>query len=172
MKGFSESIDSENVDPSLPAIHNVFSTTHNDLAKEQKAAVEKNKVAVAAFTLVFKTVALMNLVNKAKTIEYQKGLAHLIAKELHTQDNPKDRVFKVEATNALRQLKMGNGTQPDKFFNKLKAIKMQYLGDITDEMLINKVMVKGLAKYQSVIATECMIKSTNLKLNNLKKANL
>ena len=82
MKGFSESIGPENVDPGLPAIHNVFSTTEMDLTKEQKAAVEKNEVTVAGFTLKFKTVVLMNLVNEAITTEYPKGLVHLIAKEI------------------------------------------------------------------------------------------
>ena len=169
MKGFSESIDPENMDPELPAVHDVFSTDV-DVAKVEKAAVQRNKTAVATFTLAFKTVALMNIVNEAKTNEYPKGLAHLIAKELHTQYSPKDRVSKVEATNALRLVKMTASTQPDKFFNKLKAIKVQYAGDITDEMIINEVMVKAPAKYQSVIATECLTRGVNLKLAHLKEA--
>ena len=63
---------------------------------------------------------------------------------------------------------MKKGSKPSKFFNQLKALKVQYDGDITDEMLINEVMVKAPIKYQSMIATECRSKGTNLKLEHLK----
>ena len=169
MKGFAESIDAKKTDPDLPVRHDAFDADPT-VAKKQKEAVERNKIAVAAFTLSFKTAALMNIVNDSKTAEYPKGLAHLIAKELCSQYSPKDRVSKVEATNALRQVKMGNNAPPDKFINKLKAIKVQYTGDITDEMIINEIMVKAPGKYQSIIATECLKQGSNLEVRHLKEA--
>ena len=53
--------------------------------------------------------------------------------------------------------------KPNRFFNQLKTLKVQYEGDINDEMMINEVMVKALGKYQSIIATECRTKGKNLK---------
>ena len=58
--------------------------------------------------------------------------------------------------------------RPNRFFNQLKALKVQYEDDINDEMLINEVMVKAPQKYQSIIATECRTKGKNLKLEHLK----
>ena len=167
MKGFAEALDWTTVDPDLPANEKTLSND-NDTKKKQEDALKRNRTAIAAFTLAFKTKACMNMINEAKTADYPKGLAHLVAKELNEMCNPKDRVAKVEATNALRRVKMKKGSKPSKFFNQLKALKVQYDGDITDEMLINEVMVKAPIKYQSMIATECRSKGTNLKLEHLK----
>ena len=81
MKGFAESVDWENPDPDLPTKHNEFSIDA-DVRKKQEAAVKRNKSAIAAFTLAFRTKACMNMINEAKSDEYPKGLAHLVAKEL------------------------------------------------------------------------------------------
>ena len=76
----------------------------------------------------------------------------------------------MEATNALRAVKMKTGTKPSTFFNKLKALKVQYEGDITDEMIINEVMVKAPKKYKSIIANQSLIKGKNLTVDDLKIA--
>ena len=169
MKGFVEALEWKTPDPSMPAKHDVL-TGSDEEQKKQSEALKRNKTAIAAFTLAFKTKACMNMINEAKSEEYPKGLARVVAEELHTMCNPRDRVAKVEATNALRAVKMKKGSKPNKFFNNLKAIKMQYEGDITDEMLINEVMVKAPKKYQSIIATECRTKGSGLKIENLKEA--
>ena len=43
---------------------------------------------------------------------------------------------------------MKKSSKPSKFFNQLKELKVQYDSDITDEKLINEVMVKAPFKYQ------------------------
>ena len=131
MKGFAEAIDWENVDPNSPTSEKVLSADA-DTKKKEEEAIKKNKTAMAAFTLAFKTKACMNMINEAKTDEYLKGLAYLVAKELNSSCNPKDRIAKVEATNALRRLKMKKYHKPNRFFNQLKALKVQYEGDIND----------------------------------------
>ena len=112
----------------------------------------------------------MNLVHASKTDEYPRGLSHTVSKELYTMCNPKDRITKVEAMNALRHIRMKKEAKPGKFITQLKAPQTEYYGDITDEMLINEVMSKAPAKYQSVIALEARRKGTNLKLEDLKDA--
>ena len=84
LKGFEESIDPDNVDAELPAVYNVFDS-NADKEKIEKMAVKRNKTAVAAYTLAFKTPALMNIVNEGKTAAYPNGLAYLIARELRDQ---------------------------------------------------------------------------------------
>ena len=103
MKGFAEAIDWENVDPNLPTSEKVLSVD-DDTKKKEEEAIKKNKTAMEAFTLAFKTKACMNMINEDKTVEYPKGLAYLVAKELNNCCNPKDRVAKIEATNALRRV--------------------------------------------------------------------
>ena len=169
MKGFAEAIDWENPDPDLPSKHNVFDADQ-DVKKRQEAAVKRNKTAIAAFTLAFQTKASLNMINEAKSPDYPRGLAHLVAKELQHSCNPKDRVAKLEATNALRAVKMRNGSKPSMFFNKLKALKVQYEGDITDEMIINEVMVKAPSQYKTIIANQSMLKGAGLTVDDLKQA--
>ena len=146
LKGFEDSVNPDQMDVELPAKYNVFDTDA-DKEKKEKLAVKKNSTAVAAYTLAFKTPALMNIVNEGKTADYPNGLAYLIARELRNQYKPQDRVTKVEAINALRAIKMKRSQRPDKFFNKLKTAKSKYVAEITDEMLINEVMVKAPEKY-------------------------
>ena len=169
LKGFEVSIDPEQMDVELPVKYNVFDTDA-DIMKIEKEAIKRNSQAVAAFTLAFKTPALMNLINEGKTADYPNGLAYLIAKEMRDQYKPQDRVTKVEAINALRAIRCKKNQRPDKFFNKLSTAKSKYIAEITDEMLINEVMVKAPEKYKAVIATECRAKGSNLKLADLKEA--
>ena len=153
----------------MPAKHNVLSAD-DDTRKKQEAALKRNKSAVAAFILAFQTKACMNMINEAKTPEYLKGLASRVAKELQKLCNPKDRMAKVDAINALRAVKMKDKMHPTKFFNKMKALKVQYAGDITDEMIINEVMVKAPLKYKGMIANQNMTKGDKLTTDDLKDA--
>ena len=105
MKGFAQALEWKNPDPDMPVKHDDFTGGDED-KKKQKEAVKRNKTAIAAFTLAFKTKACMNMINEAKSTNYPKGLARVVAEELHNNCNPKDRVAKVEATNALRAVKM------------------------------------------------------------------
>ena len=91
LKGFAEALDWENPDPDLPAKHDALSAD-SDTRKKQEAALKRNKSAIAAFTLAFQTKSSMNMINDAKTPEYPKGLARLVAKELKRLCNPKDRI--------------------------------------------------------------------------------
>ena len=169
MKGFAEALDWENPDPDLPVKHDELDSDP-DVRKLEEAAIKRNKTAIAAFTLAFQTKASLNMINEAKSVNYPRGLAYLVAKELQQSCNPRDRVAKIEATNALRAVRMKAGSKPSKFFNKLKALKVQYEGDITDEMIINEVMVKAPIKYKSIIANQSMMKGKGLKIDDLKTA--
>ena len=96
LKGFADSIK-ESRDPNLPSKEDVLDATTDDLKKLQSKALVKNKLAVACFTMSFKTVALMNRISDAKTVDYPGGLAHLIAAGLLKKYRPTDRISKLEA---------------------------------------------------------------------------
>jgi len=82
MKGFAEALEWKAPDPDMPAKHDVL--TGNDDKKKQTEALKRNKTAIAAFTLAFKTKACMNMINEAKSSDYPKGLARVVVEELHT----------------------------------------------------------------------------------------
>ena len=116
MKGFAEALDWENPDPDLPVKHDELDSDP-DVRKLEEAAIKRNKTAIAAFTLAFQTKASLNMINEAKSVNYPRGLAYLVAKELQQSCNPRDRVAKIEATNALRAVRMKAGSKPSKFFS-------------------------------------------------------
>ena len=87
MKGFGEALDYKSPDPDLPKKEKELSADAS-IKKKQQEAVKRNKTAIAAFTLAFKTKADMNLINEAKSDEWPKGLASIVAKELKDNCNP------------------------------------------------------------------------------------
>ena len=87
MKGFENSINPDQIDVEFPAKYDVFDADA-DKKKNKKEAIKRNNTAVAAYTLAFKTAALMNIVNEGKTADYPNGLAYLIARELRNQYKP------------------------------------------------------------------------------------
>ena len=69
MKGFAEALDYKNPDPDLPVKETDLSADA-DIKKKQQEAVKRNKTAIAAFTLAFKTKADMNMINEAKSDDW------------------------------------------------------------------------------------------------------
>jgi uncharacterized surface anchored protein len=61
-----------------------------ELTKEQRIEVKKNKVTMASFTIAFTTYKWMNMVFAAATEEWQEGEAYLVVKELMKKYRPHD----------------------------------------------------------------------------------
>jgi len=74
LKGFEAYIDPNTVNSQLPVKYDVFDTD-DAVKKIEEDAVNRNQQAVVAFTLAFKSQALMNIVNQGKTTNYPNGLA-------------------------------------------------------------------------------------------------
>ena len=122
LKGFSESIQTT-MDSDLPAVESVIEGADDDTKKLQRRAVARNKLAIACFTMSFKTTALMNCISDAKTNNYPGGLAHLIVKGLLERYRPTGRISKLEALSELEHITMENNDEPDNLFNKIASVK-------------------------------------------------
>ena len=169
-RGFYDAISIDPIDPDLPCDPKVINTDQA-LAKKEEAAIKRNKQAMAAFTLAFTSKALMNRVTKARTEKYPRGLAYKVTEGLMKKYRPTDRVSKVEAKAALREVKMGTNEDPDEFFNKLAAVQQTYQDSgLTDEELITEAMVKVPQKYKSIIAGEIRSKGANVALDDIQDA--
>ncbi len=153
-KGFSKALDYQAIDPDLP---DDPSNLSNDLdeKKAEKAAIARNNKAVAAFVMSLTKEELMVYITRSQTHQnYPDGLAYLIHQRLHERYAPNDRVARVEALSDLRNVKFDKGDTPDEFVGKLVACQTRYakLNVITDEMLIDEILVKIPERYQATVA--------------------
>ena len=82
LKGFSAAIKRTS-ESNMSAGENVFSSDA-DTAKREKAAQDRNSLAIATFTISFQTVTLMNRIDQAKTMTFPGGLAVIVVDGLLT----------------------------------------------------------------------------------------
>ena len=170
LKGFADSIK-ESRDPNLPSKEDVLDATTDDLKKLQSKALVKNKLAVACFTMSFKTVALMNRISDAKTVDYPGGLAHLIAAGLLKKYRPTDRISKLEALVELNKITMDSDDEPDTLVNAVSAVKQTYRkSGIDDANYLNHVINSAPAGYQSNIAATMTEKGNNLTIEDVQES--
>ena len=151
LKGFREAIQYTK-DPDLPDVDGSYTGT--DAQKLiQKKADARNKLAMAVFTMEFKTVALMDRISSAKTPEYPDGLAYLVVKGLLDKYRPKDRVSKLEALTSLNEVEAESDDDPDEMFNKIATVKQTFIKSGVDEAnYLNHAINIAPKKYKGIIA--------------------
>ena len=88
--------------------------------------IERNSLAMHAFTLAFKTQKLMNIVNKAKTDEWPDGKASDVTKQLLKKYKQDDKINIVEMTAELFKVKLGEKKDPAELFEELYRSKNMY----------------------------------------------
>ena len=104
----------------LPAIEKKYVSdgkTEVDLkhSEEQKEALIKNRMAVTAFTMVFRNcedLYTMNMVIASKTKEWQSGKAWEIIKELQEKYTPTDLMGDAEQQKELESIRMKRHANP------------------------------------------------------------
>jgi hypothetical protein len=72
-----------------------------DAGKTSAAALRRNAVAMAHFTVAFSTEATMGIVYTAQSADWPKGLAHLVVKFLFKKYKPADTMSRVELQQKL-----------------------------------------------------------------------
>ena len=156
------------MDSDLPAVESVIEGADDDTKKLQRRAVARNKLAIACFTMSFKTTALMNCISDAKTNNYPDGLAHLIVKGLLERYRPTGRISKLEALSELEHITMENNDEPDDLFNKIASVKQQYRNSgIDDTIYMNYAINKVPSMYRAEIAQEMVTKGNNMTMSDM-----
>lgn len=157
----------------LPATKATAIDTSTDAGKRAAAAKKRNMVAIASMTMAFKKESLMGMVQKAKDQNWPSGKASTIVKALIKKYQPKDRVARVEARQALNQIKMKTGEDPAVLFEQISAVRNRYKTQnqqLNTEELIAVVLDAAPEKYQSVLTTTQLTKGDQRTLDDLEEA--
>ena len=169
LKGFAETIRST-LDPELPTTEGVYDNDANK-AKKQREAEMKNNLAIAAFTMAFDSVALMNRISDAKSSKYPDGLAHSVVTGLLKKHRPTDRLSKMEALADLDAVTMEENDDPENMFNEIATIKQVYKdSQMDDANYLNHVLKVVSEDYKQVIAVEMRAKGDALSLDDVQEA--
>gem|GEM_PF-6951265 len=135
--------------------------------------IERNDLAMAAFTMAFQTQKLMNMLNKAKTPEWENGKAHEVTKLLLKRYKQDDAINKAEMTKELINVKLAESDDPSELFEEMYRIKNMYetkTNVVADSVLIPFVLSAAPAKYHAIITSEMRDKEENLTLDDLEDA--
>ncbi len=79
-------------DTDMPADNSVLLDETTPVGKLQKAAVKRNKIAMANFTMAFTSEGNISLIYKAETTNWPDGLASLVTDALKAKYMPQDTV--------------------------------------------------------------------------------
>ena len=129
--------------------------------------IERNDLAMAAFTMAFQTQKLMNMLNKAKAPEWENSKAHEVTKLLLKRYKQDDAINKAEMTKELINVKLAESDDPSELFEEMYRIKNMYetkTNVVADSVLIPFVLSAAPAKYHAIITSEMRDKEENLTL--------
>ena len=135
--------------------------------------IERNALAMAAFTMAFQTQKMMNLLNKSKSQEWENGKAYEVTKLLMKRYKQDDAINKAEMMKELINVKLNNEDDPGELFEELYRIKNVYetkSNVVEDDDLIPYVLSAAPAKYHAIITSEMRDKGSNLTLDDLEEA--
>lgn len=140
---------------------------------KQKAALKKNKKAMAQLTKAMMMNVAMNYVYESKTTNYPRGLAHKVWTAIKEDYKPSDLTSKVELRADLNKVKMKNDDHPKMLFEQIRSIQNKYndfgTKNVTKEDLIATVIAAAPAKYAAVITSTQIQKGANLKIKDLEE---
>ena len=163
---FSESMNPKAMDPALPAKAADFVTTD----ATQVAAMKRNDMAVAAYTLAFSTDRMMAFIDKGTTPDWPEGNAHLITKALFAKDKPEDIMSKVEMKLAINGIKMKANDDPTTLFTQITTIEVQYKTTLAMDEKLAIILSVCPKEYKPVITAEQRAKGDALTEANLEEA--
>jgi hypothetical protein len=136
-------------------------------------ASKANTRAMAYYALAFKTMKLLRLITKAKTVEWPGGEAWKVKKALMAKYRP-DYVLTVsEQKRWLNDVALKGNQDPSDRFEELAAIQHAYLetkATLGSHDLIGAVFAAAPEKYHSVLTITAKLKGANLDIDHLESA--
>jgi hypothetical protein len=97
-------------DHDMPSSNVVLIDETTPTEKLQKAAVKRNTIAMANFTMAFTTEGTISLIYKAETSAWPNGLASLVTNVSKAKYMPNDTVTRVELRQMLNKVSMKPNT--------------------------------------------------------------
>lgn len=153
LHGYSDMISKQKA-TSLPNEREDNFDNDANIREKQEEAVARNRLAVANFTMAFKTQALMNMITRSQSDEWPSGQAHLVVKQLLDEYNPTDLVAGIEMQRDLAKLRFKKQENPKAFFNKIADIEAKYGQKVTEDDKLKLIMGKAPAEYVTGITAE------------------
>ena len=101
--------------------------------KKQAKQVKQNALAMANFTMTFKSETLVSIIYKSQSTKWLTGETHVVVLQLLEKYQPMDVVASIKMQEALTLLKMSEDENPAVFFDKMCHIESQYHKTITKE---------------------------------------
>jgi len=102
---------------------------------------------MTAFTVAFQTQKLMNILNKAKTPEWENGKAYEITKLLLKRYKQDDAINKAEMTKELINVKLGESDDSSELFEEIYRIKNVY--ETKTNVVAESVLIPFLIQFKS-----------------------
>jgi hypothetical protein len=159
-------------DPDMPSDNTVLIDETTAEGKLQKAAVKRNKIAMANFTMAFTSEGAMSLIYQAETREWPNGLASLVTDALKAKHMPQDTVTRVELRQMLNKVSTRPNSNPAVIFEQISTIKNRYCAGtrtIDSKDLIAVVLDAATKEYSSILQCEQRIRGTGLTLEDVKE---
>ena len=114
----------------MPATHEIGAELDpaavDAVTKKQIKIMKENDVAMAYFTLAFKSARLMRMIRGAKTIDYPYGLADLVCKALERYYTPRDMTSKVELNIRKTKVSMKPKEHPKVLFEQMSELEEEF----------------------------------------------
>ena len=104
------------IDPDMPSSNLVLVDETTAIGKLQKAAIKRNKIAMANFTMAFTSEGTMSLIYQAETRAWPNGLVSLVTDALKAKYMPQDTVTWVELRQMLNKVSMKPTSNPAVIF--------------------------------------------------------
>ena len=156
MKGFESAINPERRDPAMPAAQEP-APGGNGWTPVQKAALDKNKMAMYSLTLCLTSQKSLGAVYKAKQDPaFPGGLAYMVMKFLKEKYAPQDRVSRIEYKRQITAVKMSEKENPSSMFEEFHRLSNLYSDTnqgavASNEDFMAQVFIAAPAHYQSVL---------------------
>jgi hypothetical protein len=161
------------LDSDIPSDNTVLIDETTEEGKLQKAAVKRNKIAMANFTMAFTSKGTMSLNDQAETRAWPNGLASLVTDALKAKYMPEDTVTRVELRQILIKVSMRPHSNPAVIFEQISTIKNRYcagMRTIDSEDLIAVVLDAATKEYSSILKCEQRIQNgTGLTVEHLEE---
>jgi hypothetical protein len=122
MENFSSALGF-NGDPGMPAKHDDVIDDATTKGNAQMKAKKASMRAVSYYTMAMKSVRLMAVINKSKTVEWSVGLAWKINESLIKKYRPNDIVAQAEMRQRLNAVSMKKNEDPATLFEQLSEIE-------------------------------------------------
>jgi hypothetical protein len=141
-------------DPDMPSSNAILIDIDTAEGKLQKAAVKRNKIAMANFTMAFTSEGTMSLIYQAETRAWPNGLASLVTDALKAKYMPQDNVTRVELRQMLNKVSMKPNSNPAVIFEQISTIKNRYCAGtrtIDSDDLIAVMLDAATKEYSSIL---------------------